>query len=121
MKFNTKILEETFETIKSVRYSKKFPRIDPIKSSKEAILTASFNKSIHWSYEKEVRILAQSSGYHSFLIEAIEQVVFGIKCNIPINFMMTIGNLGYKKIKFIKATQGRGDYDIHYNENCVFY
>lgn len=120
IKFNTKILKETFTDVFPVAYSEEFLKIDFLTDFFVAIQTASFFKSMHWQYEKEIRIKEANKGCFKFKPGAIEELIFGIKAQVPFDFLRSLKDFGYGKVKFTETTQNTSEYKIHYNRGFEF-
>ncbi len=103
--FNEEIMQQTFGKYYEVQYSRKVPLIYFYKNFENTVKEYFSTKSIHWSYEKEVRFLTTKFSNIKFPKEALVQVIFGIRCpeEEKRKIAILIHNAGYQNVQFVQA------------------
>lgn len=114
-----------FAKVKEVKYSQRFPSIDPIKllfSSKDEIseewLKSLCTKYECWSYEKEWRIFHEEPNIeYGYSVDALKSVYFGLAVNNTDLEVVCLTLKGQSKdIKFYKALKDKSKYSLFFEE-----
>jgi len=114
-----------FAKVKEVKYSQKFPSMDPIKmlfGNKDEIseewLKPLCTKYECWSYEKEWRIFHEEPNIeYGYSVEALKSVYFGLSVNHTDLEIVCLTLLGQSKdVKFFKANKDKSKYALYFEE-----
>lgn len=119
VRFDTTVDSKFFRNAKQVSYHTKYPVLNWWKADLGEITNSmAYNKSHHWSYEKEWRILETSAGIKcKFRAKAIDSIILG--CRISDENQKEIMDIVKKfpfKIKVLKATLEDIRYEIRLEE-----
>lgn len=104
LKFNTSD-KSFFKNYKEVKYLEKFPTSDEIIKHDQSDNFLFFTKSLEWSYEREVRLIKNSSSLEIYNPNCLEAIYFGVACDSKEqeNIVQIIkSNKGYKNVNFYK-------------------
>jgi hypothetical protein len=114
LKFDYKILKESFISIYPVTYQLDYPCLNIFKDFWKAIHDLHTIKSIDWAYEKEIRIIEERSGLFNFKPEALKAVIFGAKTSEEerLTIMKLLRNSGYSTVKFVRTTLSREKFGL---------
>jgi hypothetical protein len=69
------------------------------------------NKRINWKYEKEVRLITQTSGYYNYNPKVIKSIIFGLNC-CPEIMEKIINKLKSKDILFYEIVRVKDSYTL---------
>lgn len=114
-----------FAKVKEVKYSQRFPSIDPIKmlfgsnnEISEEWLKPLCTKYECWSYEKEWRLLHKEPNVeYGYPVEALKSVYFGLSVNHADLEIVRLTLLGQSKdIKFYKVHKDKSKYAVTFEE-----
>jgi hypothetical protein len=99
-----------------VIYQKEYPLYNHLKDEPKLIDFLVKTKSEVWAHEKEVRIMKNTNGFHTFKKTALTEIIFG--CNCSDTDIQRIKNLaltnGYTNTTFKKAVLKKFEYGMDF-------
>jgi hypothetical protein len=114
-----------FGKVKEVKYSQKFPSMDPIKmlfgnrdEISEEWLKPLCTKYECWGYEKEWRVFHEKPNIeYGYSVEALKLVYFGLSVNHADLEIVCLALLGQSKdVKFYRACKDTSKYSLSFEE-----
>ncbi|MNK09777.1 hypothetical protein D3C87_277530 [compost metagenome] len=118
LKFDITVDPDFFITPVRVNYTEIYPKENYIKDSGKTIMSILTSKSIHWKYEKEIRVVKPVAEENKFFFkkEALVEIIFG--CKTELSKIEEIKNLaqecGYHHLKFSKAELDSNEYKLNF-------
>ena len=98
-----------------IKYQKEYPQINILGNDYTHKLLET--KADVWSYENEVRVYKQSSGYHTFKPNSLVSVIFGCKCEKIKEITTEIANnVSLNHVMLYKATPNSSKYSLDINK-----
>lgn len=121
LKFDVLSNPEFFLTPLNVQYQKDYPIYNHLRDSKDIVHKLIRTKSLHWKYEKEVRIVKASHGLHEFNKNALREIIFGCRCldSDKKEIIKIAKESGYKNLKFSQAEVHENSYKIKVGKTII--
>jgi len=119
LEFNYEKDHTLFNSLKKVSYIPAYPAYNYTTNRNSIVSVLILNKSKHWEYEEEIRLIKSNSGLYIFNPNSLAAIYFGART--PTKQISTIKNLiislgKYDHVKLYKAELNKTSYDLKYKE-----
>jgi hypothetical protein len=110
-KANNEIHLNHYDRFIKLKYEDKIPKNIDLLKPHENFISYLSQKSINWKYEKEVRLITQTSGKYNYNPKVIKSIIFGLNC-CPVIKEKIINKLKSKHILFYEIVRVKDSYTL---------
>lgn len=109
-----------FKPLKLINYINEYPKYNYYNARKKVVEKLILNKSNHWKYENEIRLLKHKVGLAEFKSLSLKAIYFGVRTSEKqINTIKTCINENRQKYNHVKLYKGKideTDYKINFEK-----